>query len=85
MDGIWREGDRIRASSGMGYHDRVPDERLQEYADDEGSAEYDRAFAAAVLAVRRFERAPLTRFAAPASPDPGADDASGEVRRWVTC
>lgn len=54
---IWREGGRIRDVDGMGYSDHVPDAHLIEYAADETLHEYDRAFAAAVLAIRRFERA----------------------------
>lgn len=53
---IWREGDRLRATDGSGFADRVPDANLEKYAADETSHPYDRNFAAAVLAIRRFER-----------------------------
>lgn len=54
---VWREGDRIRARDGMGYGDAVPDSHLEGYAGDPGLHPYDRTFAAAVLAIRKFERA----------------------------
>lgn len=57
---IWRDGDRLVSNACGGFWDKVPDERLETYASDEGLAPLDRAFAAAVLAIRRFERLAAT-------------------------
>ena len=56
---IWREGDRIVSHLCGGFWDRVTDEDLTKYADNESSHPLDRAFAAATLAIRRFERLAL--------------------------
>jgi lysozyme family protein len=78
-NGIWREGGRIRATDGMGYHDRVPDETLAEWAADVTLSEYDRAFAAAVLAIRRFERADPRAFATQPADQPQGPQAEAVV------
>lgn len=55
---VYREGDRIRATDGQGYHDRVTDEEIRGHMPSQGprAAESD-AFARAVLAIREYERA----------------------------
>lgn len=53
---IWREGDRLVSAECGGFIDTVPDENLERYATDEMSHPLDRAFAAAVLSIRKFER-----------------------------
>jgi hypothetical protein len=63
---VWREGDRIRATDGMGFADSVPDANLRKYAANPESTDFDRRFAAAVLAIREFERCdPFTGKATP--------------------
>lgn len=54
---IWRDGDRLVSAQCGGYVDTVPDANLERYAQDYTLDPLDRAFAEAVLAVRRFERA----------------------------
>lgn len=57
---VYREGDRIRASDGTGYHDRVSDDTILEHirtVDTTGRTWEFVAFAEAVLAIRAFERA----------------------------
>lgn len=56
---IWRDGDRIVSHLCGGFWDRVTDDNLAKYADDETSHPLDRAFASATLAIRRFERLAL--------------------------
>jgi hypothetical protein len=58
---IWREGPRIRSRVGGGYNDIVPDESLAAHAANPELHEVDRAFAAATLAIRRYERAVRAR------------------------
>ena len=53
---VWRDGDHVKSHMCGGFWDRVPDENLERYAADESSHALDRAFAAATLAIRRFER-----------------------------
>jgi hypothetical protein len=53
---IWREGDRVVSDLCGGFWDLVPDTDLERYAADESSHALDRAFAAATLAIRRYER-----------------------------
>ena len=53
---IWRDRDRLVSHECGGFVDWVEDEQLEGYAADPSSHELDRAFAAAVLAIRRFER-----------------------------
>lgn len=55
-DSIWRDDDRLVSAECGGFVDTVPDDNLERYAADESLADLDRAFAAAALAVRRFER-----------------------------
>lgn len=57
---VWREGDRIRATDGQGYHDRVTDAEIRGHIPSAGprAAEHD-AFARAVLAIRKYEREAL--------------------------
>lgn len=59
MNTVWREGDRIRASDGTGYSDRVSDETIQGHIDTAVDYPYVGfvPFARAVLAIRAFERA----------------------------
>lgn len=52
---IWRDGNRLVSRECGGFVDTVPAEKLEECAANEASHELDRAFAAAVLAIRRFE------------------------------
>lgn len=56
-DTVWRDGYRIASRHHGGFWDRVPDESLERYAADPKSHAEDRLFAAAALAIRRFERA----------------------------
>lgn len=53
---IWREGEHIKTNLCGGFWDHVPDENLEQYAADESGHDLNRAFAAATLAIRRFER-----------------------------
>jgi hypothetical protein len=65
---IWRDGDRLVSHECGGFIDTVPDANLERYAADEASHPLDRAFAAAVLSIRKFERLAfnerVARFAA---------------------
>lgn len=55
---VYREGDRIRASDGQGYHDTVTDEQIRGHMPHAGPfAEEVDAFGRAVLAIRAYERA----------------------------
>jgi hypothetical protein len=58
---VWREGDRIRATDGTGYGDRVSDDEIRNHIsmyDESTSADPEFvSFAEAVLAIRAFERA----------------------------
>ena len=53
---IWREGDRIRRTDGTGYSDFVSDEQIRENIARGHPDPLHDAFAAAVLAIRAFER-----------------------------
>lgn len=53
---IWRDGNRLASAECGGFIDTVPDENLAGYAADAALHPLDRAFAAAVLAIREFER-----------------------------